>query len=248
VTLIAIGSVRGAPGVTTLTVALAAVWDRVGAEPLVVEADPDGGVLAARFSLGHQPSLTQLGARARATLDDSAVWDAAQLLPGGLPVVVAHPAADQGHATLRTAGGRIAEHLAALPGHDVLVDVGRVRPGSPASPIIDRAALVLVVLRPRVDEVDAAVHRLAAVAEHGNVGIVVVGGRRRDAEDVEGALGLPVLGVIAHDTRGAGTLASTLTARGLQRLPLLRTARELARTLASHLDMAVRADAQRAAS
>ncbi len=49
--IVAIGSLRGSPGATTMAVALASVWDRPRAgAPLVVEADPDGGVLAARSS------------------------------------------------------------------------------------------------------------------------------------------------------------------------------------------------------
>ncbi len=48
--LVAVASVKGSPGVTTLCVALAACWpDPAGA--IVVEADPAGGDVAMRFGL-----------------------------------------------------------------------------------------------------------------------------------------------------------------------------------------------------
>ena len=49
-TVWAVGSLRGAPGATTLAMGLAAAWPATtGRRCVVVEADPNGGVLAARF-------------------------------------------------------------------------------------------------------------------------------------------------------------------------------------------------------
>ena len=127
----------------------------------MVEADPDGGVLAARLGLGHHPSLTDLTVRSAAARSiPNLVWEAAQTLPGGRPVVVSHPSPDQCHATLRSGAGRLAEVLRALPDHDAMVDVGRLRPASPAGPLADAADIVLVVMRPRLEDVDTAAQRL----------------------------------------------------------------------------------------
>ena len=173
--VVAIGSLRGSPGATTLALASVSVWERPGRAAVVVEADPDGGVLAARLGLGHHPCLTELAVRARSGARAELVWDAAQVRPGGGPVVVSHPSPDQCHATLRSGGTRLAEVLHALTDHDAIVDVGRLRPLSPAVPLVEAADVVLVVMRPRLDDVDTAVQRLPVLVD----GPAMVGPRSR---------------------------------------------------------------------
>jgi MinD-like ATPase involved in chromosome partitioning or flagellar assembly len=65
VTLVALASNRGSPGCTTTALALATAWPPARGAPLLVEADPDGGVLAARIGLGIKPGLIVLCGRAR---------------------------------------------------------------------------------------------------------------------------------------------------------------------------------------
>jgi MinD-like ATPase involved in chromosome partitioning or flagellar assembly len=60
--VLALASAKGAPGVTTAAVALGAVWPR---RVLLVEGDPAGGDLAARFHLPPEPNLVSLGMVAR---------------------------------------------------------------------------------------------------------------------------------------------------------------------------------------
>jgi len=236
VSLIAVGSLRGAPGVTTLAVALATVWHRRGRVPLILEADPDGGVLAARFGLGHHPSLTDLGVRARAGLQPDDLWEAAQSLPGGVPVVVAHPSADQCQAALRTVGSRLAAVLDDLR-HDVIADLGRLRPGTPSLALAEAADVVLLVLRPRLEDVAVAAQRITALNQGGRVRLVLVGERPYPAAEVAAALGVPVLGVIADDVRSATALCGLGAVRGgLARLPLLRSVAALASSIATRLD------------
>ena len=236
--IVAVGSLRGAPGATTLAVALAAVWDRAGRAPFLLEAEPDGGVLVARFGLGHHPSLTDLGVRARASLTTDDLWAATQRLPAGrggdrVPVVVAHPSADQCHATLRLAAEPLARVLSDLDGHDVIIDAGRLRPGSPAAPLVAGADLTMVVVRPTLEDVDAAVHRLPALAR---AGLVVVGDRPYGPADVAAILGVELLGAVPVDGRAAGALTGAGRASGLGRLPLVRSVRALAATLADRLE------------
>ena len=143
----------------------------------MVEADPDGGVLAARYGLAPHPNLTELAGRTRAGLRPTDAWDHAQQLPGGLGVVVAHPAAEQTHAALRTGAARIGEHLSRLDHTDVLVDAGRLSPGSPSLALLEWATLIVLVARPRLDELTALSQRLGALREHGDVAVVLVGGK-----------------------------------------------------------------------
>ena len=239
--LVTVGSVRGGPGATTVAVALAAVWARSGRAPLLVEADPDGGVLAARFGLGHRPSLTELGVRARTSIHPDDLWPAVQALPAPgadppIPVVVAHPSADQCQATLRTVGPRLGALLDSLPEHDVVADVGRLRPGSPALALVEASSLVLVVLRPRLEDIDAVAQRVTALNERGAVRLVLIGDRPYAAAEVASVLGVGVLGVVADDERSAAAFRGDRNVHGIGRLPLLRSARALAVEVAARLD------------
>jgi hypothetical protein len=241
--LVTVGSVRGGPGATTVAVALAAVWARRERAPFLLEADPDGGVLAARFGLGHRPSLTELGVRARTNIHADDLWSAAQALPASgrdqpVPVVLAHPSADQCQAALRTVGSRLGPLLDSLPGHDAIADVGRLRPGSPALPLVEASSLVLVVLRPRLEEIDAVAHRITALNERGAVRLVLIGDRPYPAAEVASVLGVGVVGVVADDGRSAAAFRGDRGVHGIGRLPLLRSARAVAVAVAAHLDRA----------
>ena len=234
--LVAFGANRSSPGVTTATLALGAVWSRGQAQPLVVEADPDGGVLVARYGLNAHPNLTELAGRSRVGLRPSDAWDHAQQLPGGLAVVVAHPSAEQTHAALRTAAPRIAQHLARLEGTDVLLDAGHLGPTSPSVAMLDGAALTLVVLRPRLDEITALSLRLPALREHGPLAAVLVGDKPYGAAEVASTLGIEVIGVLADDVEGASSLSGgTGGARRWRRSALLRSAQKVGEALAGRL-------------
>jgi MinD-like ATPase involved in chromosome partitioning or flagellar assembly len=239
--LVTVGSVRGGPGATTVAVALAAVWARRGRDPFLVEADPDGGVLAARFGLGHRPSLTELGVRARTSIHPDDLWPAAQALsaPGAdhpVPVVVAHPSADQCQAALRTVGPRLGGLLDSLPEHDVVADVGRLRPGSPALTLVEESSLLLLVLRPRLEEIDAVAQRITALNERRGVRLVLIGNDPYPAVEVASVLSVGVLGVVADDGRSAPAFRGDRNVHGIGRLPLLRSTRALALEVAALLD------------
>src|SRR5262245_11254484 len=124
-------------GVTTLALAVASRWPRPGAAVLV-EADPAGGDLAARFGLRPAPGLTSAaagaGGEAAALLERHA-----QPLPGlGVPVLLSAASYVQASAAVRTAAEAALVETAGRAG-TVLVDVGRLAAGSPALPIAARA-------------------------------------------------------------------------------------------------------------
>lgn len=228
-TLVAVGSLRGSPGVTTLALALATAMSP-GA--LVVEADPDGGVLAARHGLSIEPGLLGLAGRARRGLGPDDVTRSLQHLPGGVPVLVTDPNADVAAAGLSVGGAGLA---AALREHDtpVVVDVGRLRVGSPALPFVHDAGTVLVVARPEADELAALARRLPTMAEP--VQVVLVGERPYSRRDVE-ALGLTVAGTVPRDARTAAALAGR--APFPRRSPLLQAAAALVATMSPALVVA----------
>lgn len=224
-TVICFASVRGAPGTTTTALAVASWLE----DSVLVEADPDGGVLALRYGLGREPGLTTLAASP--VLDAQGLRAHAQLLPGGTPVIVAPESSTQVTHVWRAAGARFGPLLASSDADHVIVDVGRVGASSPALPFVG-AAVVVLVCRPVAEEVIPAAERALALGrENPHVGIVLVGDRPYGPADIEAQLGVTVLGVVAHDPKGALALAGGRAVRSLGRSPLMRTSRALATAL-----------------
>lgn len=226
--LVVFGSARSAPGATTLSVAVAAWFDR----GVLVEADPDGGVLAVRHRLGRDPGLVTLAAGQLPASET--LLDHAQRLPGGLPVVVAPESAERSTHLWRTAGGALVRTLAAEADLDVVVDAGRLGPSSPALALVPHAALTVVVARPTAEQLLAAADRVRALrAVSDGVVIALVGDGPYTAREVAGELGCEVVGTVAHDDRAAEALTGGHGGRSFVRSPLVRSARALAEEIAT---------------
>jgi len=218
---------RSAPGVTTAMLACASVWP---GRVLLVEASEEGGALAARFALPVEPGLTTFAAASRhgSNGDGAAgvLGPHVQPLPGtGRITALVGPASlEPAQALLRTAAARLASLLAHVA-EDVLIDVGRV-PASPlAAPLLAGAERVLLVVRPRVEELTALAHRLPHLASLGPAPeLLLVGDRPYGPDEISEALQVPVVGVLDHDPDTADALAAAGPPRRLARSPLLRSA------------------------
>jgi Mrp family chromosome partitioning ATPase len=228
-------SAKGSPGVTTTVLALAATWP-TGRRVLVAECDPDGGDVAVWFGLAAEPGLVSCAAEGRRRLRPHAVWEHAQTLPGpgGVRVLVAPAAAEQATAALAALGtAGLDEALAGLE-VDVLVDGGRLGPGSPLAPLLSRSAVTVLVARPSVAQVAHLRPRLAALRGVARPVVLLVGDRPYGPAEVAAAVGVPVLGVIAHDEPGAGVLCGRRRGgRAWIRSPMMRSARQIAAQLAA---------------
>jgi hypothetical protein len=218
---------RSAPGVTTAMLACTSVWP---GRVLLVEAAEDGGALAARFGLPVEPGLTTLTAASRhgSNGDQPATLLAehVQALPGTdrIDALVGPPSLEVAQALLRTAAGRLASLLDRAE-TDVLIDAGRL-PATPlAAPLLEGADRLLLVVRPRVEELTALAHRLPHLSGLGPAPeLLLVGDRPYGPGEVAETLGVPVVGVLAHDPDAAEALAAAGSPRRLARSPLLRTA------------------------
>ena len=235
--LLALCSAHGSPGVTTTVLALAATWpeDR---RCLVVEADPFGGVIGARYSLGDAPGLSSLAAVARRGLDREAVWSHIQELPGGVSVLVGPASADEAHAVLRDVAGVLAAWSMTQGDVDVIVDCGRFGPASPTLAVLLEADVVMVATRPSVDQLRPAAHRLASLEAAGaEVSLLLVGDSPYGPDEVAATLNVEVAGVVGWDPRTAAVLTGARGAvRGLRRSPLVRSAATLAEHLTNVFD------------
>ena len=229
--VLAFGSMKASPGVSTTLHALAAVWPEERSL-LVVEADPDGGDLAARIGLSVEPGMASLAAAGRRSLVRADIDRHTQALSRGVQLLVGNPDPEQATRELELVGQRLAEVLP-HDAPDVLIDCGRLRSSSPAVPLAVGAFATLIVCRPRVDElqhVRAQIGRL--IAQGMEPDVILVGDRPYSAPEVEGAIGREVVDVIADDAATAAALAGRGgRASVVSRSPLMRSARSLAERL-----------------
>ena len=186
--LIAVAADKGAPGVTTACLALAAVWPR---PVLLAECDPAGGDLACRLpaagggQLDPGRGLLSLAVAGRRGIGPGQILEHTQKLSGGLDVLAGVVTAEQG-AGLELLWGPAGAALAQLPGLDVIADCGRIGADGPHYDLLASAATVVLVTRDTLAEVVRLRERITAVtaaltARHRTVpvAVVVVAGHRR---------------------------------------------------------------------
>lgn len=206
--LIAVCSLKGSPGVTTLATALGARWP-AGENPIVVEADPAGGDLMARFRLNDSPGLVSLAVAARRNTDPGLLAQHTQHLPGGLRVVLGPVGAEQSRSALSvlaSGGASPLRRAADQPDTTVIVDCGRVDPDSPALPIIRSADTMLLLARPRDDQLAHIALKLREAQRWSGKPCFVLVGDGYPTREVSQALGIPVMGRVPRDDKGAAVL------------------------------------------
>jgi hypothetical protein len=250
--LIAVAADKGSPGVTTSSVALAAVWPR---PVLLAECDPAGGDLVYRLpaadggQLDVRRGLLSLAVAARRGLQPRQVWEHTQKLHGGLDVLAGVTSAEQG-AGLEGLWGPVGAVLSALPGADVIADCGRVGADGPFYDLLAQAAVVVLITRPDLGEVvrlrDRATAVAAALHRRGRpgvqVGVVVIAEHKVFGSAVaeigralaDGRRPAAVLGGIALEPKSADQLRGAWGGK-LDRSLLIRTARQIAAHISSSL-------------
>ncbi|MFL1380917.1 hypothetical protein [Nocardiopsis protaetiae] len=225
---VAVFSLGGAPGVTSVGMALAAVWP--GEAPgVLVEADPSGGAVAVWRRLPTEPGLTSLAAAMRR--GGGADPDAhTQELPGGLRICPAPVTADPAEGAVRLLGQHSLS-LAVMGAPVVVLDLGRLTASSPARALVTRADHAVLVVSERLTELRRArEHLLSPAFPTRDLRIVVCGGRGGLGE-ISGALGSAVWGRVPDDPRSAEFLRGERDLARPQRRPLFRAADRLARAL-----------------
>ena len=238
--LVAFGSLKGAPGVSTTVAGLATNWpeDR---GLLVAELDPAGGDLAARTGLHDEPGLVSLAAAGRRKLDAMIVRAHCQAIPvPGRPahgadrlVLLGPPGADQATAAMAAIRGRLGPVLAWMPGLDVLVDCGRLDSTGPASEFLRAADTVVVVARTHLGDVWRLQARLPTLRR--DALLILVGDHPYRADEAAEAAGSQRFADLPFDQRAADALTgiAPLAPRALRRTSLMRRLGDLATFLAA---------------
>lgn len=202
-TTVALTSACASPGVSALAVALGMARCRTGSDAVVlVEADPAGGRLGPRFGLRTDPSLATYVSDARRGASAELLLANTQRI-GSLPVLPCPVDPELTRLVLARGG----EALAGMLGQqqlDSVVDLGRLGADSAALPFAVRADVVLLVTRPRFDEVQALVFRRRLLAQAGcTVGLVTVGDEPHHPAEVAEFAELPLVATLPEDAATA---------------------------------------------
>jgi hypothetical protein len=258
VTVIAMFSDKGSPGVTTLALALAATWPRA---VTIAECDPAGGDLALR--------LTDAGGRPRLPAESGFLSLAGAVRRTATPDLDEHAYALEGWPnfavltglTTPEQGAGIGELWPAIsaalthPGRgDVIADLGRLHPGSPAHSVAAAADVLVGVargdavgvlrLRNRLRHLLDVLPEMAPQTERTphRVAVVLIIDDRHGAEAVssmravlaQAQIPATVIGYLAHDARALEDLHHGQAGARLERSLLLRSARSLVIELTDH--------------
>jgi hypothetical protein len=239
--LIAMVSAKGSPGVSTAALACTLTWP--GAT-LLAECDPAGGDLLsgylARYDLPHDRGILPLaGAVLRGNAEQEFLGQLIDLdapkrqrlvLPG-----INDPAQA---AALGPAWTDLGDFFSGLP-QTVIADCGRLASLYPPWPLLTRADVVLLVLRPHsLRTVSPAVPAIASLRRElrdrkARFGLLLIG-RGIPSRDVARHLAAPVLARLAWDPPTANALCGQGVGR--RRGQLMRTAAAAHETIRARLN------------
>ncbi len=236
---------------TTIAVALAVGWP-TNREVIVLEADPSGGSLAGWLGTSAQPSLATIVANVgpdagrdhRSTM--ATVASMTQQSSAGVRFVANAVRSRPAHRAVDEAATAV---LPAIATADVtaIADVGDHRADLGASPAVRVADVIVLVHRQATASAAAATVRIERLVEtveelahlDADIVLAVIGSTPFDPTEIGAFVDDSVPGAIqltatlANDPLAAATIAGRtgVSAKRLRRLPLMRDASHLARSL-----------------
>ncbi len=239
-TVHALLSAGGSPGVTTAALALALTWP--GDEPvLVAECDPSGGDVMPGHRAGHMTAPAGVAAAAAEAAQGPGAVTAAmrrhltsldeqgrcQLLDG-----ITDP---RQAPLLSPAWPAIAEAMAGWPG-DVIADCGRLDARTGPLPVLRAAATVTMVLRPTLRQVARAGPRIRMLGELDVRGwpavLLVIGQGHYSPQEIARRLDGDVTALLPDDPKTARVLSDGEgSRRRLERRKLMHAARTVGHRL-----------------
>jgi MinD-like ATPase involved in chromosome partitioning or flagellar assembly len=229
VTVVSLSSVRGAPGVTSLSILLAAAWPLETHERRVVlEADLSGGVLAARYGLGIEPGLATLAAAARGhgdlPIDECGRHIAPQVW------CIPAPAAAESARLIWGSSARELAHRMTQSADLWILDAGRIDVDGPLAAVARAVDRHVVVTSSGFDAVVAVPSRVAALAAASTapVSVVVVGKPSHGLEELRTFFGVTQVWVTPPTNQIVEATHNALTKKSGRRSLWWRSAVEIA--------------------
>lgn len=235
--IVTLGSIRGAPGVTSWSLLLASAWPSdAEVERVVLEADLAGGVLGARYGWGVEPGVVSLISRLRRRERDGLlpINRSGRNVGDGVLVVPGPETGEQARSVWRSDVGPVASHLATDP-RVWFVDVGRFDESSSSVGFVDASAATVVVCGGRPEDLVQVPSRLRATKSRcDHVGLLVTGPCTYSAGELSEFTGSEAVW-LAKDTDDLAQAAATaLTdSRARRRSLLWRRALEIGAELFS---------------
>ena len=232
-TVIALASARGAPGVSTLAWSLASTWP-TSRRLLLIEADPAGGILTARLRRGSERGWASLAATGRHHLSPAMIEAHSDEIGQGVWLLPTPPSPARTATVMTSLGERLAAVLAEWEG-DVLIDCGRTAGSEPSVSLLRAADRLLLVVRPEVDEIQVTAATMPELSSDRlpPVSLAVVGSRPYKPGEVANVLQLPLAASVPWDPAAAAAVWLNPAGWRVRRSPLLRACGHLASTLTS---------------
>lgn len=232
--IVAVCSIRGAPGATSWALLLAAAWPLEQAvERVMLEADPAGGVVGARYGLGVEPGAIQfVTAVRRGTSEPVSIEGVSRLVADGVAVIPGPETGERARAVWSESAPELSSRLA-QDDRTWIVDLGRSDESNPSVAFVEHAAAVVLVVGPRPEDLVQLPSRIARLRRATARVVVVVSGRcefvSADVAEFSGADGVWVV-----DPRGdlVEEVGSVLGGRRGRRSWLWRQALEVGASVA----------------
>ena len=222
---------------TSWSMLLAAAWPGTGLERVVLEADPDGGVIGARYGFGVEPGAISLAASLR-RVEVSAVdvGEHGRAIASNVVVVPGPETPERSTAVWRDAATPVASALAADRDRAWFVDAGRLRPGAPSEAFVSHSSLALLFTLANPEDLvqlPAAVARMSGSGAV-RVGVVMVGKPAYDLQEIADFLGTGHLWTVPTSRNLPAETAAVFAGRTGRRSWLWRSALAVAAEMAAH--------------
>ncbi len=231
--VIGLTSGGASPGTTSIALGLAfALGQQSGHNPVLIESDPDGGVLGLRFGFPAEPNLASYASALGRSSADGTLLAAHTIDFSGVRVLAGPGDPLIARWALNRSATAIADAVA-QQGVPTVMDLGRTLGDSPASPLAIAADRVLIVLRPTAAEVQRMLYTKRALATVGcRSALVIVGHSPYNPQDVAELAGVPLLAVVPDDPKTASVLrGGRHTVRKFRKSMLWLTLHEMAAVL-----------------
>lgn len=228
--IVTLCSIRGAPGVTSWSLLLAAAWpSEAEVERVVIEADPAGGVLGARYGLGVEPGVASFVAGLRRRERAQPKLAAFARLVGDRVWVMPEPeVGERARAVWEAAASPTVGHLAG-DRRVWVVDGGRLDRAHPCWPLIAASTVVIVVVAAHTEDLVQVPATVELLRQQGpRVGLLVCGRSGFGRDELTRFSGADVVWLVDAHTDLVASTGLILAGRRGRRSWLWRQAVEVA--------------------